>query len=142
MMNRSRMSPAALAVIGLIVVLGIAYGLDALIALLIRRTSQTFTLSYVILWSHVCGALVLAAALLLLFWFVLNRVPRSAWIAALYLIVGLVFALFPVLYYVPAIGSWIPTFFVVVLTSMPRYTILAGSFIAITGLFMLILPRR
>ncbi len=141
-MNRSRNYPAAVAVIGLIMVLGIAYGLDALMAFLVRRNSQTFTLSYVILWSRVFGSLVLAAALLFLFRFVLDRAPRAAWIAALYLIVGLFFALFPVLYYVPALGSWMPQSLIRVLFSLSSYTFLTGSFIAVTGLFMLILPRR
>lgn len=142
MIDRSRYSPTALSIIGMMVVLGIAYGLDALMVSLARRNSQTFTLSYVILWSHVFGSLVLAATLLFLFWFAFSRVPRSAWIAALYLVVGLFFGFFPVMYYLPAIGSWMPHFFVMVLYSSSSYTPLAGSFIAITGLFMLVLPRR
>ncbi len=141
-MNRSRVSPTALAIIGLIIVLAIAYGLDALMVFLARRNSQTFTLSYVILWSRVFGSFLLAAALLFLFRFVLDRAARAAWIAALYLIVGLFFALFPGLYHVPALGSWMPQTLVRVLFSLSSYTFLAGSFIAVTGLFMLILPRR
>ncbi len=135
-MNQRRDEPAAFSIIGLIIVLGMAWGLDDIMAALARRNAQTFTLPYLILWSHVLGSLLLAAALLLLFWYTLNRAPRRAWLAALYVLVGLFFALFPVLYFVPAIGGWMPVFFVAPMTALNSYTTMAGSFIAFTGLLM------
>ncbi len=141
-MNRTRNYGRLISVVGMIAVLGVAAGLDVLMAFLGRRNAQTFALSYVILWIHVLSFLLLAALLLLLFWFVLNRAPRSTWIAALYVLVGLFFAFFQVVYFSPPIGAWIPHFLSAVVISATSYTILAGSFIAIIGLLMLILPGR
>ncbi len=93
------------------------------------------------MWSHVLGSLLLAAAVLLLFWHSLNRAPKRAWIALLYVVVGLFFALFPVLYFVPAIGEWMPAFFVMPVSTPNSFTVFAGSFITFIGLFMPLLPR-
>ena len=141
-MNRNCKYPGVFSVVGLIAVLGITRGLDAFMAYLGQRNAQTFTLPYVILWTQALSSLLLAALLLLLFWFVLIHAPRNVWIAALYLLVGLFFGFFQVLYFVPAIGGWMPRFFYGLLLSVNSYTILAGSFIAFIGLFMLILPCR
>ena len=141
-MNRSRNHLGVISVVGLIAVLGITGGLDAFMAYLGRPNAQTFTLPYVILWTQALSSLLLAALLLLLFWFVLTRAPRNVWIAALYLLVGLFLGFFQVLYFIPAIGGWMPYLFYGLLLSATSHTILAGSFIAIIGLFMLILSRR
>ncbi len=139
--NPSRGYLGGLSVIGLIVVLAIAGGLDALLTYL-RHLGPTLALFSVVLWAQPLGSLLLAALLLLLFWFALTRAPRSLWIAALYLLVGLYLAFFLLLYQIPAIGSWLPPAFYGVLLSVNSYTSLAGSFIAVIGLFMLVLPRR
>ncbi len=139
-MERSR-NAGVVSVLGLIVVLGIAVGLDALMAYLARRNAQTFELYNVILWSRAFSSLLLAALLLLLFWYVIARAPRSAGVAALYLVVGLFVAFFQLLYFVPAIGGSLPSAFSALLALGTSYTLLAGSLIAISGLFMLILPR-
>ena len=141
-MNRSRNHVGVFSIVGLIAVLGITFGLDAFMAYLGQRSAQTFSLTYVILWTRALSSFLLAALLLLLFWFVLTRAPRSVWIATLYLLVGLFLGFFQMLYFVPAIGGWMPRFFYGLLISATSYTILAGSFIAIIGLFMLVLPRR
>ncbi len=140
-MNRSRNYLGSLSVIGLIVLLMITWGLDALMIYL-RRIGPTLVLPTGILWARAMSSLLLAALLSLLFWFVLTRAPRSVWVAALYLLVGLFLGFFQVLYFVPAIGGWMPLSFYGPLLSAPSYTVLAGSFIAITGLFMLMLPSR
>ncbi len=139
--NPSRGYLGGLSVIGLIVVLAIAGGLDALLTYL-RHLGPTLALFSVVLWAQPLGSLLLAALLLLLFWFALTRAPRNVWIAALYLLVGLYLAFFLLLYQIPAIGSWLPPAFYGVLLSVNSYTSLAGSFIAVIGLFMLVLPRR
>ncbi len=139
MKDRSRDYLGALSVIAMIVVLAIARGLDALIAYFGRPSAPTFN-PWASLYSQALGSVLLAALLLLLFWFVLVRAPRSAWVAAVYLFVGLFLAFSTVLYYVPAIGSLWPVFFTTIL-SATSHIIVAGGFIAVMGVFMLILPR-
>ena len=141
-MDRNPKYPDVYSVVGLVAVLGITWGLNAFMAYLGRHNAQTFTLPYLILWAQSLSSILLAVLLLLLFWFVLTHTPRNIWIAALYLLVGLFFGFFQELYFVPAIGGWMPYFFYGPLLSATSPTILAGSFIAIIGLFMLILPRR
>lgn len=113
-MNAKRSTPAAISVVGMIAVLGIAWALDAL----------------------------MAVPLLLLFWHVATRAPRNGWIAAFYVIVGLYFAFFPVIYFLPPIGNWMPQFAYYMTESPAMITFRSGAFIATTGLFSLVLPRR
>jgi hypothetical protein len=142
-MDRSRNYLGLLSVVGLVVLLVIARGLDAFMLYvrqhmaLIRNPPYDF-----VLWTPALSSLLLASLLLLLFWFVLTRAPRNVWIAALYLLVGVYLAFFRVLYFVPAISGWLPPVLYGLLPSATSYTMLAGSFIAIIGLFTLILPRH
>ncbi len=75
MMKRISNSRGIVSIAGMIIVLGLARGSDALMAFLRARNTETFTLNYVILWSYPLLTLVLALGLLLLFWFVINRAP-------------------------------------------------------------------
>ncbi len=140
--NRNRKYIGLFSIVGLIVVLAIAWGLDSFIAYLAPRLPRLAPRSCAGPCTLALISLLLAALLLLLFWFVLISAPRNVWIAALYLLVGLFLAFFRVLYFVPAIGSWMPPSLYYPLLSATSSTVLAGSFIAIIGLFMLILPRR
>ena len=141
-MSRIRISAAVISVIGMFVALGIAWGLDALMVYLGRRNAQTGALPYAILWARTLSFFLLAGVLVSLSWFVIERAPRNNWIGALYLLVGSFFGLFLLLYFIPAIGEWMPYFLYGPLLSATSYTMLAGSFIAVIGLSMLILPRR
>lgn len=86
--------------------------------------------------------LLLATLLLLLFWFVLDRAPRNVWIAAIYLLTGLFIVVSPEIYFTPALGWLIPQFMIASVLSFPSYMLFAGGFVAIMGLFILILPSR
>ncbi len=138
-MNGTRRGTNAFAIGGMLAVLVIARGLDALRLYFGRPSAPTFN-PYAMIWSQSLGPLLLAALLLWLFWFVVNRVRPSAWVAAVYLLVGLPLAFALVLYFPPFGIAW--PYFLTAVLSTSSYTTLAGSFIAITGLFMLILPRR
>ncbi len=139
-MNRNRNYPGVLSVIGLIVVLGITGGLDAFIAFLRHRNLELSSSFYAFFWCQTLIALLLAAMLLFLSWFVLYRAHRNIWIAALYLLTGLYIVLTPEIYFTPALSDWLPQwiFNIVVLPDSHMYA--AGGFIAIIGLFILILP--
>ena len=137
-MNRNHNYSGVSSVVGLIVVLGTARGIDALMAILQHRNAETFSLNSVILWSYALITLFLAAILLLLFWFVLNRAARNVWVAMIYLLTGLLIVVYPAIYLTPALCCWFPQFDASVL-SPTSFMFSSGGFIAIVGLFMLIL---
>lgn len=142
-MNRSHDYLGLLSAAGLIVLLVVARWLDTFAAYVRRHMALLVNPPYdFILWTPALSSLLLAALLLLLFWFTFTRAPRNAWIAALYLLVGLFLSFSRVLYFVPAVSGWVPPSLSAPLVSPASYAALTGSFIAIIGLFMLILPRR
>ena len=140
-MNAKRSTPAAISVVGMIAVLGIAWALDVLMTYLGKRNAQTFTLPYVIIWAQSLIFVVIAALMLLLFWYVL-RAPHNGWIATLYLIAGAYFAFLPVLYLMPAFGLWMPRLVASAALAPRGYTMISGAFVAVTGLLSLLLPRK
>ncbi len=139
-MNRSNNGLALLSLIGMGTLLAMAWGLDAFMEYL-RHQLFSLGLAYGAIWTQILSRILLAALLLLLFRFVLTRARRNVWVAGVYIVAGLFFGFFPVLYYVPAIGAGLsPAFYGPLLGN--SYTVLAGSFVAVIGVFMLLLPRR
>ena len=104
--------PAIVSIIGLIVVLGIAWGFDALMRFLSYQRMEMFFLNFVIFWCYGLIAFLLAAILLLLAWLVLINAPRNVWISLVFLVIGLFIVFYPALYYNPAfaLGRWLPGF--------------------------------
>lgn len=142
-MNRSRNALGFLSALGLIGLLAIARGLDAFSLYARQHMALLVNPPYdLILWTPALSSLLLAAVLLLLFWFMLTRAPRNVWIAAVYLLVGTFVAFARVLYFVPAISGWVPPSLYAPVVSPASYTALTGSFIALIGLFMLVAPPR
>ncbi len=131
-----------ISLLGLVAVLAVARGLDAILESLRGRNAVTFDLPYAIMWWQTLSALLLAALLLLLAWYVVLRAPRNAWIAALFLAAGALVVLAPQIYFTPALSSWIPAY-VFSSTTMPGSNLVtAGGFIFVIGLLGLVLPRR
>jgi hypothetical protein len=143
MANAKHDYSGVLSIIGLVLVLGFARGFDALIAYLVKRNSQTFSLPYIIMWSYVFIAIFLAAILLLLFWFVLNRTPRTVWISIVFLLIGFFIVASPILYFTPLFCCLPPQLESLLFppASYTSYAFSSGGFVAIIGLFALILPR-
>jgi hypothetical protein len=139
-MYRKRHYYEVVSVVGLIVVLGIALGSDALTTFL-RRNSESYPV-IIRYWSYSLTALLLAAVTLLLFWFVLNRAPRNVWVAMIYLLTGLFFTAYPILYFIPSITPTLPPLLEYLMTTSRSYNFYAGTFIAMIGLFSLTLPRE
>ena len=138
---RSVYLPKVVSIIGLIVVLGAAWGFDRWIEFLDHRNAQTFSLVWAILWSYPLIALLLAALLLLLAWFVLSQAPRNVWISLVFLIVGLIIVSYPTLIFTPALCCWVPYIGPLQL-ARTLYLFSSGGFVAIIGLFGLILPHK
>ncbi len=141
-MDRNRTSIGLLSIAGLIALVAVARGLDSLAASARRHLPLAHPPYDAILWTPALSALLLAAVLVLLYRFVLARLSRNVWVAALYLFVGVFLAFARVLYFVPAVSDWVPSTFYAPVISPISYTMLAGSFLAVIGLFMLILPRQ
>jgi predicted outer membrane repeat protein len=143
-MNRKRNLYGVYSVVGLIMLVGIALGSDFLLTSLTHRSAETFSSPFVIFWSSSLITVLLAAASLLLFWFVLNRAPRNILVALIYLLTGLFIVMYPILYFTPALGGF---FYQLpqlndILVSHNSGTFSSGGLIAVTGLFTLLLPRR
>jgi len=141
MKRRSASLSSTVSVLGLIVVLGVAWGFDAWMELLSHRNAQTFSLAWVIFWSYPLIAIFLAAILLLLAWFVLSQASKNVWISLVFLIVGLFIVIYPALVFTPALCCWMPYIGPLQL-SQTKYLFSAGGFVAIIGLFSLILPNK
>jgi hypothetical protein len=105
------------------------------------RNSQTFSLTGVIFWSYLLIALLLAAILLLLAWFVLSQASKSVWISWVFLLVGLFILIYPALVYIPGFCCWVPYIGPLQLSGT-KYLFSSGGFVAIIGLFRLILPNK
>jgi hypothetical protein len=131
-------------VIGLIVTLGVALGSDFFMVSLTQRNTELVS-PFFVLWAYILFGLLLAAAGLLLFWFMLNRAPRNIWAALVFLVIGLFIVTYPILYYTPVFGglfyTWLPQLNNILIS--PRsFTFTAGGLIALTGLFSFILSRK
>lgn len=140
-MIRKSIYPGLVSIIGLIAVLGIAWGFDAFMQFLNHRNAVTFSLVPVIIWSLVVIALLLAAILLLLAWFVLSRAPRNVWVSLVFIVIGLFIVIYPALVFTPALCCWMPYIGPLQLTST-RYLFSSAGFVAIMGLLNLVLPSR
>jgi hypothetical protein len=124
-------------ILGLLLLLGVATGFDALMAFL-QRNLETFGI--LLFWSYALATIVLAAASLFLFWFVLHKAPRNVWVALIFLLSGLFVVVYPALHLIPAF-RWLPLSVPVWLTSR-SYIVYSGGLIAMMGLFALVLPTR
>lgn len=131
--------PLVVSMIGLIAVLGISWGFDTLIQYLYNRNELTFSLGLVIPWSLALVALLLAAIMLLLAWFVLSQAPRNIWLSLVFLIVGLFIVTYPALAFTPLFCCWVP-YIGPLQISRTMYLFSSGGFIAIIGLLDLVLP--
>jgi hypothetical protein len=126
-------SSIALPLVGAGILLALAYACDALIETLRQQNSMTFSLTGVLFWASVATNLLVNGALLALFWAVITRTARSAWVGGLYLLA--------VIYLVASLGLY-------PLVANIFYPPTPGSFlfyalggIGVIGLFVLVLPK-
>jgi hypothetical protein len=116
-MNAKSMLQRAPALIAMIITFLWAYGLDLLIRFLNSSIVYTFTPPRFIFLVYPIANLLLAASLLLLFWYVSFRAARSRFVSLTFIVTGLV-----LLFYSPAtltINRLIPTL------QLPEYPVLS-----------------
>ncbi len=125
--------------LGLIGVLGIAYGCEVLIEALKARNAVTTNLNNIILWTYAITTLLVAGITLLLFWYTITQSSRSILMAIIYLVVGLIIVLSPLIYFLP-ITSWLLRPYPEPLYPRSIFYI-GGGGIAMIGLLRIVLPR-
>ncbi len=126
--------------LGMIVLLGIAYGCEVLLEFLKARNAVTFDLNYLIIASYAPMMMLVSLAALLLFWDLIVHSYRSLGMGIFYLLVGILIVLAPFLYYTPILGWLQPPFPGVLYPNSPFY--FAGALVGMIGLLMIVLPRQ
>ena len=135
-MNASPYRPVLVSLAALVGFLGIAWGCDGLIQFLRYQNAQTFSLTYVILWTYALTALVLAVA-----WLVLVRLPGNFLVSLVNLLVGLFIVAYPALYYSPLLCCGLPDLKAIQPgPSMDLYS--SGGWLAVVGLAGLVRTGR
>lgn len=120
----------------LLAVLLFSQGLDTLIQAQITRNTETFALTSVILVIYSFTVLLLAAALLALFWLLLNRLPRNRLTGVIYLLAGLFIVFYPTLYFFEPFTPLISSFSSLLL-SRGSYLFITGGFVSMMGFVLL-----
>ena len=131
-MNRKFSSSVILPLVGMMIILALAYGIDILIKTL-KEQNAYYSLDDILLWTYAATNPLLNGALLLLFWRIMTKTTRSIWVGVIYLAVGM--------YLVISLGLYRFTgnlFYPPVPGSLLFYSI--GG-IGLIGLLLLILPR-
>jgi hypothetical protein len=138
-MKQHWMSTWGLPIVGLLLVLAVAYGGETWTqAIKARNATTTQFQPFLLLWATALVTLLVGAVVLLVFWAVVIRTLRPNWTGILYLLVGLFVVFSTILYYTQAL-HWPAPFPPVLYPGSLFY--FTGGLIAMAGLFMLVLPR-
>jgi len=125
--------------VGLLATFALAYGCDRWVEALRTEANQSSTIAS-FLWQAGVANLLLAAALLLLVWFVNFRAIRSRLISLLYLLIGLAVT-FAVAIEMSAVST-LPPLGVVEFFTPNSHILYTGAFVAIIGIAGFILPKH
>jgi hypothetical protein len=137
----SKFSP----LVGLFLVLAIAFGCDIWIQSLKTENAFSFSLTEVIFLSYPITTGIVAGSILTLFWLLLNKFPRNKGIDITYFVVGVfIVSAFDVYYLVLSrFSNGHPQFIriIPVILKPNTYLFLVGGFIGAMGLIMLLIPK-
>jgi hypothetical protein len=100
-MKNRRLINTVISISGMLLLIALAYGLDAWRESNNRYYTETFKHLYEIYWSYVIGNLVLSTAIVIWSWFVLVKVDLEKWIYAIFICIGLLITIYPILYFTP-----------------------------------------
>ena len=142
-MNRKWISSIFLPLLGMICTLAFAYGCSVFNQALQARNDLAFDLYLVLPWSYVLTTFLSTAATIFLFWIILTRTSRSKLTGWIFLIVGVLLILFPIVFFyilaiVHTINWMLPAFLID--TAPDSLLYITEVEVALTGLFILILP--
>ncbi len=84
---------------GMLLLLALAYGIDSLREYTDRYFLETFSHGFEIHLSYVVTNLLLAAAIILWLWFGVIRESLEKWVYIIFVCIGLVISIYPILYF-------------------------------------------
>lgn len=145
-MNRKWVTSILLPLIGMLVVLAIAYGFEILNETFLSRNAQLFNLTLtaiIIPWTVIISLLISSAAMILLFWFVMTCTSRSRLVGIIFIVIGFFLVTFEILYnYAGLVFQFgIPFYIHNVLAPNSLFTHIAGG-VMIIGLFILVISKK
>lgn len=141
-MNRNKILAIFLPLVGLVVAVFISFGFAQLNQAMITRNSHYFDVYQYTFWVNSLEILISMGVMLFLFWFIMILTPRSKIVGWVFLIVGMLLAFFPALYWYSA--NFITWMLPLSITSIPPDSIfyIVNGGIGIIGLFTLVLPKN
>jgi uncharacterized membrane protein len=129
-----------LPLLGLILVLALAFCCDTWMQTLKTKNASTFTLTSIIYLSYSITTLLVAGGLLSLFWILITKFPRNIGIGLIYLLAGIFMVLAFSLYFLVPFHGWLPNFIPEILKPN-SYLFISGGFIGMIGLMLILLPK-
>ena len=136
-MQERTSSQILLALISVLLIFSLAFGLDQWIAFLNARSSVAFSQGILSLLSYPLAAFILAVCLLFLFWFIVIETEASRWIGGIFILSGAIILIYPASAFLFRFGSPVLLGYFAPKT----FLLLSGAFISATGLLSLLLPR-
>ena len=126
----------------LICLLALAFGIEKLNEALLQRNAVTFSVTYVVFWAQFLGKILVIGAILLVFWLMQIQRRRTAWVGLVYMVVGLYFSAFIILYYAGLTPDrfWNGVPLLVFSIESPFYWACSGIFVI--GLLSLLTPGK
>jgi hypothetical protein len=100
-MKNRRLINTITSISGMLLSISLAYGVDAWREYTDRYYSETFRHLYEIHWSYVIANLLLSAVVVIWSWFVLVKVDLQKWVYAIFICIGLLITIYPILYFTP-----------------------------------------
>jgi hypothetical protein len=137
----SKLSP----LVGLFFVLVIAFGCDIWIQSLKTENASSFSLTEAIYLSYPITTCIVAGSVLTLFWLLLTKFPRNKGFDIINFVVGILIVSSFSLYYsiLARLNIRLPQFLriIPVILKPNTYLFMAGGFIGVMGLILLLIPK-
>jgi hypothetical protein len=125
-------------ILSMLALLALSFGLDRLILSMKEYVSQEFKGVLLMLLLFPISSLVLAAGVLLLFWFTVSRMKKSAVVSTVFIILGILVDLL-VLSFITPLG--IPLLFLQPFLLPTSNLFLMAIFVMVIGILSLVLPH-
>jgi hypothetical protein len=136
-MQERTSSQILLALISVLLIFSLGFGLDQWITFLDARNAVEFSQRILTLISYPLAAFILAVCLLFLFWFIVIETEANRWIGGIFIISGALILIYPAASLLLRTGSPMLLNFLAPKTFLS----ISAAFIIATGLLSLLLPR-
>ena len=136
-MNKQRLVNVVISIGGMLLLLVLAYGADSLREYTDRYYAETFSHGYEIHWSYVIANLLLSGVIVFWMWFVFVKAEVGKWVYAVFVCIGLLITIYPVLYFTD-----FGVLYIAYRLSPVFQIYLIGGIIAMTGILKLTIAQR